>query len=459
MNSNCRASQLQRRRIRGRAQAIHSYDFFNVLTAADLLDVVDEQLPAHRERLFPPTTTLALFMAQALNSDASCQAAIDRHVVERIANELSPCSTATGAYCRARQRLPLMGVRSLLQHTGRLLMDEGATAWRWQGRAVKLVDGTTISMADTSANQERYPQPHTQQPGLGFPLARVVALLCLGTGAVLDTAMGPQAGKEGSEHALLHTLLPNITEGDILLGDRYYCSYVMIAMLRARGADVVFQQHHRRHTDFRKGRQLDTLDHVVAWTKPKVKPHWLSDEDFDGLPETMQLREVRVGSKVLVSTLLSLDQAGAQSLKSLYAQRWNVELDLRNIKTTLALDRLVCKTPSMNEKQWCIGLLAYNLIRLLMLRSAKLADVLPRQLSFKHSMQLWLAWSQRGLPPDEAQIERLLVLMAQRRVGRRPGRVEPRAVKRRPKPLPLLTQPRAIAQEKIRRFGHPKRLK
>ncbi|MCW8807653.1 MAG: transposase, partial [Rhodanobacter sp.] len=224
-------------------------------------------------------------------------------------------------------------------------------------------------------------------------------------------------------------------------------------------ADVVFQQHHRRHTDFRKGQQLGTLDHVVVWNKPVVKPHWLSDEDFDGLPETMRLREVRVGPKVLVSTLLSPAEAGVQDLKSLYAPRWNVELDLRNIKITPGLDRLVCKTPSMNEKQWCVGLLAYNLIRLLMLRSAKLADVLPRQLSFKHSLQLWLAWSQRGLPPDEVQIERLLALMAHRRVGRRPGRVEPRAVKRRPKPLPLLTQPRAVAREKIRRFGHPKRLK
>lgn len=143
----------------------------------------------------------------------------------------------------------------------------------------------------------------------------------------------------------------------------------------------------------------------------------------------------------------------------LYAQRWNVELDLRNIKTTLGLDRLVGKTPSMIEKQWCVGLLAYNLIRLLMLRSAKLADVLPRQLSFKHSMQLWLAWSQRGLPADEVHIEHLLALIAERRVGRRPGRIEPRAVKRRPKPLPLLTQSRVKAREKIRRFGHPKRLK
>lgn len=459
MNPNCRSSRPQRHRIRQRSRAIHAYDFFNVLTNPELLDVVDQQLPAHRERLFPPTTTLSLFMAQTLNADASCQATIDRHVVERIANHLSPCSTATGAYCKARQRLPLTMVRSLLRHTGRWLTGQSATAWRWQGRAVKLVDGTTITMPDTVNNQWRYPQPHTQRPGLGFPVARVVALLCLGTGAVLDTALGPQAGKKGSEHALFHTLLPAITAGDIMLADRYYCSYAMIALLRARGADVVFQQHQRRHTDFRKGQPLGTLDHVVVWNKPAMKPSWLSQEAFDELPETMQLREVRVGSKVLVSTLLSLDQVSAQGLKALYAQRWNVELDLRNIKTTLGLDRLVCKTPAMNEKQWCVGLLAYNLVRWLMLRSAKLADVLPRQLSFKHSLQLWLAWSQRGLPPDETQIECLLILIAPRRVGQRPGRIEPRAVKRRPKPLPLLTQPRAIAREKIRRFGHPKRLK
>lgn len=229
----------------------------------------------------------------------------------------------------------------------------------------------------------------------------MVALLSLGAGAVLDSVLGPQAGKEGSGHALFHTALPHITEGDILLGDHYYCSYAMIAMLRARGADVVFQQYHRRHTDFRKGQQLGTLDHVVVWNKSVVKPHWLSDKHFDGLPETMWLREVRVGPKVLVSTLLSPAEAGVRDLKSLYAQRWNVELDLRNIKSTLGLDRLVCKTPSMNEKRQCVGLLVYNLIRLLILRSAKLADVLPRQLSFKDSLQLWLAWSQRGLPPDE----------------------------------------------------------
>src|SRR5574337_723 len=459
MHSNRRSSHPQHHRVRQQSRAIHAYDFFNQLTSDDLLEVVDQQLPVHREWLFPPTTTLSLFMAQTLNPDASCQATIDRHAVERVANDLRPCSTATGAYCKARQRLPATMVQVFLHHTGTLLANQALDAWRWHGRAVKLVDGTTVTMPDTAENQARYPQSRTQKPGLGFPISRVVALMCLGTGGVLDTAMGPHAGKQSSEHALFHSLLSSVADGDVLLADRYYCSYVMIALLQARGADVVFQQHQRRHTDFRRGQQLGTLDHVVVWKKPKVKPHWLSQEGFEAIPDTLRVREVHVGNKVLVSTLLASTQASAQELRTLYAQRWNVELDLRNIKTTLGLDRLTCKTPTMNEQQWWVGLLAYNLIRLLMLRSAKLADVLPRQLSFKHSLQLWLAWSQRSLPPDETQVQHLLVLMAQKRVGKRPGRIEPRVVKRRPKPFHLLTQPRAIARENVRQFGHPKRLK
>lgn len=459
MHNNRRSSRPQRHRISQQSRAIHAYDFFNRLTDDDLLEVVDQQLPVHRERLFPPTTTLSMFMAQTLNPDASCQATIDRHAVERVANDLRPCSTATGAYCKARQRLPAAMVQALLRYTGTLLTSQALDAWRWHGRAVKLVDGTTVTMPDTAENQACYPQSRTQKPGLGFPISRVVALMCLGTGAVLDTAMGPHAGKQSSEHALFHTLLSSVVDGDVLLADRYYCSYVMIALLQARGADVVFQQHQRRRTDFRTGQRLGLLDHAVIWNKPKVKPEWLSQEGFEVIPETLRVRETHVGNKVLVSTLLSSTQASAQELKKLYAQRWNVELNLRHIKTTLGLEKMTCKTPAMNEKQWWVGLLAYNLIRLLMLRSAKLVDVLPQQLSFKHSLQLWLAWSQRGVPPDETQIQCLLVLMAQKRVGQRPGRIEPRVVKRRPKPFPLLTQPRSIAREKVRRFGHPKRLK
>ncbi|MDB5971444.1 MAG: family transposase [Hydrocarboniphaga sp.] len=397
-------------------------------------------------------------MAQTLSADASCQQAVNRHSVERLANGLSACSTHTGAYCKARQRLPLMMIQSLVQGTGQLISESASATWLWQGRPVKLVDGTTVTMPDTPENQARYPQQRNQKAGLGFPIARLVALLCMATGAVLDIAMGAYAGKTGSEHALFQSLMGRIAAGDLILADRYYCAYCMIALLRAQGADVLFQQHATRITDFRKGQRLGAKDHVVVWYKPKRRPEWLPQASYDALPETQSIREVKVRSKVLVTTILSDTEAPRQALDDLYGQRWNVELDLRNIKTTLGLETLHCNTPQMNEKELLVGLLAYNLIRLLMARSACYADVLPRQLSFKHTVQLWLAWSHSG-PPGEAQIDSLLGLIAQLRVGHRPGRVEPRAVKRRPKPFPLLTKNRNQAREEIRRYGHPKKLK
>lgn len=453
------ANRLQQRQLERFTDDIHSYEFFNELTSPGLLDILEDGLPAHRERLFPPATTLSIFMAQSLSPDASCQAAVNRHAIERTANGLSACSTHTGGYCRARARLPLPLVQSLLRHTGGLMAASAHRSWRWRGRPIKLVDGSTITMADTPENQARYPQQSGQAPGLGFPIARVAALLCLGTGAVIDTAMGPYAGKGGSEQALFYRMLPHVGRGDVLIADRYYCSYFMIALLRARGADVIFQQHHRRITDFRRGKQLGRRDHVVVWEKPAQKPDWLDQDDYDAAPGSLSVREIRAGSKVLVTTLLSTRNASPKELKRLYEERWHVELDLRNIKTTLGQDRLPCLTPNMSEKQWWVALLAYNLIRLLMMRSAKLVDVLPRQLSFKHCLQLWLAWRQQGHSLKDDDVVALLILIAEKRVANRPGRIEPRAVKRRPKPFPLLTRPRHVAREHVRRHGHPKKLK
>lgn len=203
------------------------------------MDLVDQQLPPHRERLYSPTDTLSLYIAQALSPDASCQRVVNRHAVERVANGLAPCSTHTGAYCKARQRLPVAMVETLTQTTGQLIAAQAPAPWRWRGRRVKLVDGTTVTMPDTPANQERYPQQSNQKPGLGFPIARLVGLLCLATGAVLDAAMGPYSGKTGSEHALFRELMDRIVAGDLILADRYYCAYFVIALLRARGADVL----------------------------------------------------------------------------------------------------------------------------------------------------------------------------------------------------------------------------
>lgn len=448
----------QQRRISQHTHSLQSYDFFNLLTGPELLERVDQQLPPHRERLYSPTSTLSLFMAQALSPDPSCQHAVNQHAVERVANGLAPCSTHTGAYCKARLRLPLEMIKTLVHETGHLIAAQAPSAWLWQGRPVKLVDGTTVTMPDTAANQGRYPQQSNQKPGLGFPIARVVGLLCSTTGAVLDAAMGPYSGKTGSEHALFRQLMGGINPGDLILADRYYCAYFLIALLRAQGAEVLFQQHQRRKTDFRKGRRLGQKDHVVIWHKPKIRPDWLSQEQYDACPDTQEIRELKVKSKVLVTTLLSSTDTPKQALGDLYISRWNVELDLRNIKTTLGMEFLHCQTPEMNQKELWVYLLAYNLIRLLMLRSARHADVLPRQLSFKHTLQLWLAWSHNG-PPGYEHVEVLFVLIAQQRVADRPGRIEPRAIKRRPKPFPLLMKPRNRARAYVRRHGHPKKIK
>jgi len=462
MYPNRRACLHQQRRVRSRASSSDAYAFFNVLTSPELLDEVESMLPEHRERLFPPTETLSMFLAQALSADRSCQKAVNDTAVKRWAGGLALCSTHTGAYCRARQRLPVDMVSALVQHTGRLMTERALDSWCWQGRPVRLVDGTTVVMPDTPANQATYPQPRSQKPGLGFPLCRVVGILCLGSGAVLNAAIGRYHGKGGDEQALLRTQLDTLESGDLLLGDAYYASYFLLCDLRARGVDAVFEQQgaRQRSTDFRCGQRLGPRDHLIELRKPKVKPEWMTQEYYDQAPDSLTVRELRTGGKVLVTTLLCPKQTPKSALKALYRSRWHIELDLRNIKTTLGMEMLSCKTPTMAIKEIWVYLLAYNLIRLMMAQAALLAEQLPRQLSFKHTVQIWIAWHHygNGIDHDE-KLHGLFILIAQQQVGDRPGRIEPRAIKRRPKPFPLLTQPREIAREEIRKYGHPKKLK
>jgi len=455
MNINQKTKQTQHHSIQSYVNKTDAYSFFNLLTSPQLLDVIEEQLPNHRERLYPPTTTLSLFMAQAMNSDASCQNTVDRHVVERVFNGLPVCSTMTGAYCKARQRLPTEMISELVKQTGQRVAKRNPEHWQWQGRPVKLVDGTTITMPDTVENQTRYPQQSEQKTGLGFPISRMVAIICLSSGMILNAAMGKYKGKGGSEQALFRQLLDTFEAGDIVLADRYYTSYFLIAMLIDKGVDIIFQQHATRKTDFRKGQQLGTRDHIARWKKPKKRPEWMSKQGYDAFPNELCIREFKAGKKILVTTLLSDKHASKKELASLNKQRWHVELDLRNIKTTLGMENLSCKTPAMNEKEMWVYFLAYNLIRLVMAEAALYSQLMPRQLSFKHTLQIWLIWSKQFSPNDD-HIDTLLIMIAQIRVGNRPGRIEPRAIKRRPKAYSLLMKPRANARADIKKYGHPK---
>jgi hypothetical protein len=400
-----------------------------------------------------------MFLAQALSADGSCRQAVDDAAVKRLVAGMKPCSSNTAAYCKARARLPLPMISTLAQRTGELVASDAAQWWQWRGRRVCLADGSSVTLADTEKNQAAYPQPGSQREGLGFPKMRLAALLCLASGALLDLATAACKGKGSDEQTLLRSLLHHLQDGDILLGDAYFPTYFLLCDLVRRGVDGLFEQYgaRKRSTDFRTGERLGAHDHLIVWTKPK-KPDWMSQAEYEQVPETLTVRELSAGGKVMVTTFLCAKETPKGELKALYRRRWNVELDLRNIKTTLGMEKLRCLTPDMALKELWVYVLAYNLIRLLMAQAALLADQIPRQLSFKHTVQVWISWQQQGGGTHDAVcIRGLLLLIATPRVGLRPGRIEPRAVKQRPKPYPLMTKPRAEARQEVRLNGHPKK--
>jgi len=379
-------------------------------------------------------------------------------VVLLVALGREPCSSNTGAYCRARAKLPEPVIRRLTLRMAKGCEEAVPSPWLWHGRHVKLVDGTTASMPDTEANQAEYPQHPAQEEGVGFPLVRMVVLFSLATGMLCDMAMGPYQGKETGESALFRELFGRLETDDIVLGDRCYCSYFTIALLKELGVDFVVRLHQARTADFRCGRRLGPGDHLVEWIRP-ARPTWMDEETYDRMPASIELREVlvqvnqpgfRTESLVVVTTLCDAEEYPAKEMAELYRGRWLVELDIRAIKITLDMDVLRCKTPEMVRREVWTHLLAYNLIRRIILQSAEASGLSPRELSFTAAMQAIAAsWVVAVLAdPDMfgVLVDAQLANLAGHRVGNRPDRVEPRATKRRPKPHRLLTKPRAEAR-------------
>jgi hypothetical protein len=412
--------------------------------------------------VYTPAITLWAFLSQVLfkGEQRSCAAAVSRVIVFLVALGRKPCSENTGAYCRARAKIPTEVVRRLTTDVAdaaeMLVPDE----WLWNGRHVKLVDGFTVSLPDTEANQAEYPQSRSQQAGVGFPLARCVVLLSLATGMVADLEIGPYAGKETGETALLRNLLHRLRGGDILLADRYYCSYFLIAILKSLGIDFVVRLHQRRTVNFRRGRRLGGGDHIVEWIRPQ-QPAWMDDATYATIPKSIQVREVEVKpsyrgcrsrSLVVVTTLLDAIRYPTGEISTLYEKRWLAELDIRTIKTTLGFDLLRCTWPEMVRTELWVALMAYNMIRRTMLDAALAAEVPPRQLSFAHALQLTAAsWIVALTARDQSAAIVAAVIQGMQRplVGRRPHRVEPRAIKRRPKPHDILTKPRDEARKEL----------
>jgi hypothetical protein len=436
----------------------------DVLSAGLVAEVLTAIGTAWYDRIYTPLVTLWLFLGQALGPDPSCRAAVARLNADRAARGLRPCSARTGAYCQARRRLPERLVADLARRTGRALGAGADPKWLWKGRRVYVYDGSHASMPDTPANQAEYPQPDTQKPGLGFPLARLGAVFSLACGAVVDLAIGRYAGRGQSELGMLRALWDVFRPGDVVLADRLMCAWTEMTMLKLRGVDSVCRLTCHRTADFRRGKRLGAGDHVVEWPEPD-KPRSIDRATYDALPASLTVREarVRVGqagfrTKVLVvaTTLLDAEEFTADDRARLYRQRWNAGLDLRALERTLQMDVLRCKTPGLVRKEVWAHVLAYNLVRAVMAQAAARRGIEPRSVSFKGAVQTVLAFQPvlaMAGRADPELCQRVLDAIAAHRVGDRPDRFEPRLRKRRPKHYAFLRHPRAeIRRRMLKRF-------
>lgn len=436
------------------------FPFSDVINDDIIQQAFNDEQVKYRQRLYTPIIILWTWIYQCLSEKNTCKNAVSK-IISLIAQSGAQSgetpSPNTGAYCRARKRIKEGVFLRLLKHTGKHL--HNLDDMTWCGRRVVLADGSTITMDDTEDNQKEYPQPQSQKEGCGFPMANIVVLFCLKTGAVLEAMIGSQSIGELN---LFRKLYEYIQPGDIALADRLYSSYADICLLKAGSVDGVFRLHARRKTDFRKGKILGVKDHIVTWSKPRCCPSGLEKSLFDKLPQSIQLREIQfcVGIKgfrtqriTIVTTLLDAKLYTKESLAELYCMRWNVEIDLRYLKTTMQMEHISCKTPEMVRKSFYVYLLSYNLVRMLMYQSSEGHDVTPLELSFSSSIVHLLNFGSLLAHSDIYERQRLykelLYVVSKERIPIRKGRVEPRLIKRRPKNYGWLKQPRKQLKKQL----------
>jgi hypothetical protein len=431
------------------------YAIFGELFVERFLGPSAKGVNSRRRRLSMQVTFWA-FVAQALSPKSSC-----REVARRIeawwrwGNLRSAQTITPSAYCQARQRLTLHTLQLIAGHVAWHLEREVLKQERgFSGREVKIIDGTGISMPDTPENQAVWPQPDGQKPGCGFPVMKLAGLFSLASGALLEHTTGHHHTHDST---LFRQLWPKLKKGDVILADRAFCSYGAMAALQHRGIDTVVRLHQMRKADWRFGRRLGPGDRLVAWTKPTRCPEVWSRDEFARLPEQLPVRLIRTvitaegfrtRTVLIATTLVDAEVYPADALRELYAQRWNIELHFAQIKTTLEIDVLRCQRPEMIEKELQVHLIAYNLVRVLMQKAAHFHHVPLDRISFKGSLDTLRHWAQAihacaKSPRKQAElINRMLDAIAGDLVPKRPGRLEPRAKKRRPKNYQLLTQPR-----------------
>jgi hypothetical protein len=423
--------------------------------AADVEAACHDQGYVWRERFWNPVRTIWTFLMQVLNVNSSCRAAVAMALGQRAAAGKCNASDDPSAYSQARRRLPLEVLRQGVRTVGERLQAMLGDIHRWCGRRVWLLDGTSCSMPDTPDLQAAFGQPDSQAPGCGFPVAKVVALICWASGAVLEAAIGPY---RQSELSLWRSLWRLLSPGDIVVGDRFYCTFSDLAGLIRHGCDGVFRLHQRRCKDMRFGKRLGKDDRLVTWQRPlrHVRPRGMSVREWKRLPEELTVRLLRFAvdipgfrsRTIFVATSL-LDPAAypAERIAALYRDRWLIELHFRDIKTTLGMNVLRGKTADVVRKEIHMHLLAYNLIRCLMWQAAEAHGRDLHRLSFAGAVDRLNAvtpylWLYEGTTQARRLYELLLYWIAHDPNPYRPNRVEPRAVKRRAKEYDLLNKPR-----------------
>lgn len=426
--------------------------------------LLDELSGTRRERHFGNRSTFWAWLSQVMDENASCSKAVGLVQAWCAEAGLAPPSSQTGAYCKARHRLPMSMLEGVLGHLDAMMKRRVQAADLWQGHMLKAIDGSSLRLLDTAANQEAYPQPCAQKPGCGFPVMGILGVCNLSHGGWEAFATAPATEHD---HSLAAHLLEHFNGGDLVLADRAFCSYELIARLRERGAHCLMRLHQarERHLDWKHaGVRLGPHERLVEWRRPAGPPPGssLSLQQWEALPGHLTLRLVRQRCAgrdgeprdlILVTTLTAADEHSGADVAALYQQRWQIELKLRDLKTTLGMEELAVKTPAMAHKTLAMLMIGYNLIKALSQRAAHQAGRGVGDLAFKGVLDLVVAYrgNYRGHRRHEhkraALHQSLLEIIASKLIHERPGRREPRAVKRRSKPFPLLTSPRHSFRE------------
>lgn len=428
---------------------------FGQFIDAKLLDFKTVSGVNSRSRIFSVPVTFWAFLGQVLDANSSCRKAVCRVQTLFSLKSLQPPAADTSAYCSARLRLPVRWL-CRINHaiTSRLCPTASGS-----GRLL-VVDGTSTTLADTPALQKKYPQPTSQKPGCGFPLMNILGLFDLRSGAWLASAKGHA---DNHDLPLFRRLYRRLRKGDTVVADRAFCSWFDIAILQAKGVEVVMRLHQARKVDPGKAKRLGQGDHLVSWPRAK-RPRWMCAAQYATLPQEMMMRVVvservrpgwRTTKVYLATTLLDATSYPAEKIASLYARRWQVELNFDSLKTTMQMETLRTKSPALVCRELLLHMIAYNLIRSLAQR-AGMEEV--DTMSFKGSLDrintwAWVIWSAPNQRQAQICVESLLESIRADFVRARPGRREPRAVKRRPGGFQLLTKPRHQMREIPHRSG------